>query len=63
MGFLIFLGGAMLGGFLGIGFMCCFQINRINEQMKNTDEKKDLAELMISQENQLENCSSKSLPP
>lgn len=41
MGFLIFLGGAMLGGCLGIGFMCCLQINRINEQKKNTDEKND----------------------
>lgn len=43
MGFLIFLGGAMLGGCLGIGFMCCLQINRINEQMKNADEKNDLS--------------------
>lgn len=41
MGFLIFLCGAMLGGALGIGFMCCIQINRINEQMNNTDEKND----------------------
>lgn len=41
MGFLIFLGGAMLGSCLGIGFMCCLQINRINEEMKNTDEKND----------------------
>lgn len=31
----------MLGGCLGIGFMCCLQINRINEQKKNTDEKND----------------------
>ena len=43
MGFLIFLGGAMLGDCLGIGFMCCLQINRINEEMKNTDEKNDLS--------------------
>lgn len=41
MGFLIFLGGAMFGGCLGVGFMSCLQINRINEQMKNTDEKND----------------------
>lgn len=39
MGFLIFLGGAMFGGCLGVGFMSCLQINRINEQMRNTDEK------------------------
>lgn len=32
MKFLIFLGGAMLGGAIGIGFMCCLQINRINGQ-------------------------------
>ena len=32
---LIFLGGAMLGGCLGIGFMCCLQINRINEEKRN----------------------------
>ena len=43
MGLLIFLGGAMLGGCLGIGLMCCLQINRINEQKKNTDEKNDLS--------------------
>lgn len=43
MGLLIFLGGAMLGGCLGMGFMCCLQINRINGQMKNTDEKNDLS--------------------
>ncbi len=41
MGFLIFLGGAMFGGCLGVVFMCCLQINRINEQMKNKDEKND----------------------
>lgn len=38
MGFLIFLGGAMLGGCLGIGFMCCLQINRINEEKRNKKE-------------------------
>lgn len=31
---LIILGGAMLGGCLGIGFMCCLQINRINEEKR-----------------------------
>ena len=31
---LIFLDGAMLGGCLGIGFMCCLQINRINEEKR-----------------------------
>ena len=31
MGVLIFFIGAVCGGFLGITFMCCLQINRINE--------------------------------
>ena len=35
---LIFLVGAMLGGCLGIGFMCCLQINRINEEKRNKKE-------------------------
>ena len=35
---LIFLGGAMLGGCLGIGFMCCLQINRINEEKRHKKE-------------------------
>ena len=35
MGFIIFLGEAMLGGASGIGYMCCLQINRINEQKNN----------------------------
>ena len=34
MGLLIFLGGAMLGGCLGIGLMCCLQIKRINEEKR-----------------------------
>ncbi len=38
MGFLIFLGGAMLGGCLGIGFMCCLQINRINSREEKGEE-------------------------
>ena len=38
MEFLIFSGGAMLGGCLGIGFMCCLQINRINEEKRNKKE-------------------------
>lgn len=32
MGFLIFLGGAVFGGCLGVGLMCCLQINRINSR-------------------------------
>ena len=35
---LIFLDGAMLGGCLGIGFMCCLQINRINEEKRNKED-------------------------
>lgn len=34
---LIFLGGAMFGGCLGIGFMCCLQINRINEEKRKIE--------------------------
>lgn len=48
---LIFLGGAMLGGCLGIGFMCCLQINRINEQMKKIRTKKRLAYVRRVKEN------------
>ena len=28
----------MLGGCLGIGLMCCLQINRINEEKRNNKE-------------------------
>lgn len=31
MGVLIFFIGAVCGGILGITFMCCLQINRLNE--------------------------------
>ena len=39
MGFLIFLCGAVFGGFLGVTIMCCLQINRINKSRKKTDGK------------------------
>ncbi len=41
MGFLIFLGGAVFGGFLGVVIMCCLQINRIHEYGRKKDEKND----------------------
>ena len=31
MGWLIFLGGAMVGGTVGIFTMCLFQVNHLNE--------------------------------
>lgn len=36
MGFLIFLGGTVFGGFLGVVIMCCMRIGSIK------DNKKDL---------------------
>ena len=38
MEFLIFSGGAMLGGCLGIWLMCCLQINRINSREEKGQE-------------------------
>lgn len=41
MEFLIFSGGAMLGGCVGIGLMCCLQIKRINEEKRNKEDSRE----------------------
>ena len=45
-GFILFMLGCFLGGFLGVTVMCLLQINRLNhyemmdKEEKTTDEKK-----------------------
>ena len=36
MGFLIFLGGAVFGGFLGVVIMCCMRIGKIKDNKKDS---------------------------
>lgn len=37
MSVITFILGSMFGGFIGIGFMCCLQFNRIDKQKENND--------------------------
>lgn len=41
-GFIIFILGCFLGGFVGVALMCMFQINRINRyEMKGKKDDED----------------------
>lgn len=35
----LFIAGVILGGFVGIGFMCCLQINRHHDILEHSKEE------------------------